>query len=481
MDKDTLRKQLYDEIHSQFETRLREARRQKAELEEQIEVSEDKWRNERRRLNAEIDRLELVVADSREARRKGPAAKSQGIDPQELEKLQAAAEEKLRQAEQAWASERAQLKSEVSRLQNGIADMIERSNNPLRANQGEKDRLESKLQDALRAKRQAEDALLQAKNEWDQEKVRLVGDVVKIRRSGTAAKISTSKPDDRDDPRIEQLERQLDEAIKSRDKQLREASAAMEKLERELEKARQAKPPVAKEGPSENVAALKAELEEARAQATLALRRVEDERAAADKQRTNLELQLRQAISAKNNLEQELEKARQEILSQRTESGDSASPEVVEQLRQAISAKDSLEQELEQARQEILRQGTESGDSVSSEVVEQLRQQYDERMQDMIRQKTQLSDELRSITSLLEEERDKLGANGTGSQEPSTMDSGAIDAEVSRIQDLIAGIAKLIDNPETELSTVIRKNVERAELDAYLRGILYSLGRGPGL
>jgi hypothetical protein len=56
-----------------------------------------------------------------------------------------------------------------------------------------------------------------------------------------------------------------------------------------------------------------------------------------------------------------------------------------------------------------------------------------------------------------------------------------IDAEVARIQEMIAGIARLIDDPETELSTVIRKNVERAELDAYLKGILFSLGRGSGL
>jgi hypothetical protein len=437
MDKDSLRKQLYDEIHSQFEARLREARRQNAELEEEIELSEDKWRNERRRLNSEIDRLELVIADDREARRKTPTAKNKGIDPQEVTKLQAAAEEKFRNAEQAWAAERAKLNSEVSRLQNGIAEMIERSNNPLRANQAEKERLESKLQDALRAKRQAEDALLQAKDEWEQEKVRLVGDAVKIRRSGPAPKISKSKPDD---SRIEQLERQLDEAIKSRDKQLREAEQVKEKLERELEKARQSAT-IVKDAHADDVPRLKAELDEARAQATLANRRAEDERAAADRQVTNLEKELRQAISAKSNLERELEKLRQEILEQDT--------------------------------------GTQS--SVSAEVVEQLRRQYDERMQDMIHQKTQLSDELRNVASLLEQERGKLSMNGTGSHKQATMDSSAIDAEVQRIQDMIAGIARLIDNPETELSTVIRKNVERAELDAYLRGILFSLGQGPGL
>jgi DNA repair exonuclease SbcCD ATPase subunit len=438
MDKDSLRRQLYDEIHSQFEARLTEARRQKAELEEQIELSEDKWRNERRRLNAEIDRLELVIADSRESRRKSPTAKGRSVEPQDVSKLQTqAADERLKKAEQMWAAERAKLKSEVSRLQNGIAEMIERSNNPLRSSQAEKEKLESKLEDALRAKRHAEDALLQAKNEWEQEKVKLIGDVVKNRRSAVPTKISS-----KDDGRIEQLERQLDDAIKSRDKQLREADATKEKLERELERVRQAQVSVKASAPAttEDGTRLKADLDEARAQLTLATRRAEDERAAFDKQKTNLERQIREAVSAKG----------------------------------------ALERELEKARQELLRQGNnQSADTVSSEVVEQLRRQYDDRMQDMIHQKTQLSDELRQATSLLEQERSKLSLNGTSAHKQP--DSDVVDAEVERIQDMIAGIARLIDDPETELSTVIRKNVERAELDAYLRGILFSLGRGPGL
>jgi hypothetical protein len=333
MDKDSLRKQLYDEIHSQFEVRLREARRQTTALEEEIELADDKWRNERRRLNAEIDRLELVIADTREARRKSPTAKTKGADPQEIARAQAAAEEKLNSSEQAWAAERAQLKAEVSRLQNGIAEMLERSNNPLRSSQAEKDRIESKLQDALRARRQAEEALIQAKEEWEQEKVKLVGDVVKLRRTGTPTKPSKSSSEE---DRIVQLERQLDEAIKSRDHQLHEASAAREKLERELETVKRSVAAAAKERPSENIELLKADLEEARAEKTLISRRIEDEKAAADKQRTNLENQLRQAISAKNNLERELEKARQEILRRGPENGDSVSSEVVEQLRRTI-------------------------------------------------------------------------------------------------------------------------------------------------
>jgi DNA repair exonuclease SbcCD ATPase subunit len=46
--------------------------------------------------------------------------------------------------------------------------------------------------------------------------------------------------------------------------------------------------------------------------------------------------------------------------------------------------------------------------------------------------------------------------------------------EIERVERLIKNISKLIDDPSTELSTVIRKNVERSELEAYLRGIRYA-------
>ena len=42
---------------------------------------------------------------------------------------------------------------------------------------------------------------------------------------------------------------------------------------------------------------------------------------------------------------------------------------------------------------------------------------------------------------------------------------------------MLSEIIGVIDNPDTDLSTVIRKNVEKAELDAYLRGILFTLGK----
>ena len=55
-----------------------------------------------------------------------------------------------------------------------------------------------------------------------------------------------------------------------------------------------------------------------------------------------------------------------------------------------------------------------------------------------------------------------------------------IETLPDRSKKLISQIIAVIDNPDTELSIVIRKNVEKAELDAYLKGILFSLGRNAG-
>lgn len=50
--------------------------------------------------------------------------------------------------------------------------------------------------------------------------------------------------------------------------------------------------------------------------------------------------------------------------------------------------------------------------------------------------------------------------------------------EVARAEDLIQQISAVIDDPAVELSIVIRKNVERAELESYLKGIRFAAGSG---
>ena len=51
MTNEALRKEIYEELQSQYESKLRDAKKQKAQLEEELESSSAKWLTERRRLN----------------------------------------------------------------------------------------------------------------------------------------------------------------------------------------------------------------------------------------------------------------------------------------------------------------------------------------------------------------------------------------------------------------------------------------------
>lgn len=57
----------------------------------------------------------------------------------------------------------------------------------------------------------------------------------------------------------------------------------------------------------------------------------------------------------------------------------------------------------------------------------------------------------------------------------STVANESLQTEVHRVEESIRTISAIIDAPESELSLVIRKNVERAELEAYLKGIKFAV------
>src|SRR5436190_20815591 len=111
MDKD-LRRQITDELQTEFEDKLKQARRQKEQAEGELEQASEKWRAEKRRLNSEIDRLEAALVDAKAAaarKRPDADAKGQGPDPAAIAKLQEAADEKLKKATTEWETERARL------------------------------------------------------------------------------------------------------------------------------------------------------------------------------------------------------------------------------------------------------------------------------------------------------------------------------------------------------------------------------------
>ena len=96
-------------------------------------------------------------------------------------------------------------------------------------------------------------------------------------------------------------------------------------------------------------------------------------------------------------------------------------------------------------------------------------------------ERARLNGELASLAqvqaaTLAEAER-ALAAKAAAAAAPvsSVNSTEAIKAEVDRIEGLIQQIVSLMDDATTNLSVVIRKNVEKAELESYLRGIRFAL------
>jgi hypothetical protein len=84
---------------------------------------------------------------------------------------------------------------------------------------------------------------------------------------------------------------------------------------------------------------------------------------------------------------------------------------------------------------------------------------------------------LRAATGQAAVQRQGEPAN-TAAPPVEVANSNAVINEIQRVENSIREISLLIEDPATELSTVIRKNVERAELESYLRGIRYAVTGG---
>src|SRR6185369_296512 len=193
MDKDALRRQLDD-----------------------MEDQSERWRTERRRMQAEIDKLANALEDNKPApatakKRASAGEKAQpALDSNILAKLQEAADEKVEAAKEEWEAEKAKLLSQINRLEGAVAEAISRASNPMRATQSVKEQFEVELNRVAKEKTELEQAYLRAKTQWEQEKLKTTGEMVKLRR---AAQIM-GRPIPKDDvpeinPKVLDLENQL--------------------------------------------------------------------------------------------------------------------------------------------------------------------------------------------------------------------------------------------------------------------------------
>src|SRR5262249_52868216 len=151
--------------------------------ERHLENKDDElWRSERRRLKSEIDKLETELADAKTAAKKKNSehdGRNAGLDPSAVLKVQEVANEKFSRASDEWEAERAKLKSQINRLEGAVAEAIARASNPMRATQSVKEQFEVELNRVSKEKTELEQAYLRAKTEWEQEKLKMTGEMVK--------------------------------------------------------------------------------------------------------------------------------------------------------------------------------------------------------------------------------------------------------------------------------------------------------------
>jgi chromosome segregation ATPase len=87
----------------------------------------------------------------------------------------------------------------------------------------------------------------------------------------------------------------------------------------------------------------------------------------------------------------------------------------------------------------------------------------------------ELTSELDELRRELEQAKRAAAVPAAVPAPQASVENPAIEAEVARVEKLIQAISQVVENSETELSIVISKSVERAELESYLRGLRFKL------
>jgi chromosome segregation ATPase len=397
---------------------------------EDMQEAAERWRAEKRRLNAEIDKLEGALADARNTagkKRNGVnGAKPKTPDSLAYDNSQEVADQKLIRAKLEWDSERAKLLSQINRLEGAVADAIARASNPLRVTQSVKEQFELELTRVAKEKTELEQAFLRSKTQWEQEKLKMTGEMVKLRRTAQIMGRPVPKEDTPEiNPKVRDLENQLKENLANWNTDREGFVAQIHKLE---EASRQW------ETERRQLNEHAGQLQQAFLQAQAKIQSYEAAGRAASATEQQIE-ELRREKELIQQQVQELQNARE---------GD----------------RRKLTLEIEQLETQLQRV-SDNHDRAGEEVHNQLRE--------AIKQKTDLARELESASKLLEAERSRIST--------ATPNTETISAEVARIEKQLAEIMAIVENPATELSMVIRKNVEKAELDAYLRGILYCVDK----
>jgi class 3 adenylate cyclase len=171
--------QLMEELHSQFEQKMKDMKRMQEQIENDFETTRDKWRHERRRLTGEIERLEEALENAKETTRRQFSDDLQSeirFQLEETVRSRQQTEHEFASASAKWEAERKNLRAQLDAMQRSVVEGIERSNNPARMALAVREQVDA------RVKKEKSDWQLQ----WEGERKRLTAEIDRLRKARTA-------------------------------------------------------------------------------------------------------------------------------------------------------------------------------------------------------------------------------------------------------------------------------------------------------
>lgn len=160
---------------------------------------------------------------------------------------------------------------------------------------------------------------------------------------------------------------------------------------------------------------------------------------------------------------QSIEVVRKEVLDELTRRSQGELQTALQMLRSDFQAeRERLKSEFETERERLNNELAVAGNSASELQVERSR----------------LSAELQRVKehAAAEVERVRSEASAAAqavSAKPAVSEVSMPNEEIASAEKRLAEVTRLVEDPATELSVVIRKNVEKLELEAYLKGLRY--------
>ena len=178
--------QLIEQVQTKYELKLKDLRKQQEQLEEDFETARDQWRTERRNLNVEIEHLEENVEQARQAAQAQASEDLQSeIRFQLAEAIRARQqmEQDLAAAQERFETEKNRLKAQISAMQAGAVEAMERSNNPARLAMAVNEKLEARIAEAKQ----------EWNLQWEGERRRFTAEIERLKKANSPSIMEEKK------------------------------------------------------------------------------------------------------------------------------------------------------------------------------------------------------------------------------------------------------------------------------------------------